>query len=986
MQSLENLVITKTMSAKKNILKKSGFSKRSVLVAIVLILFFAVSYMVYSDVRKRAIKQFNYEQLILAKTAAQGITSFFNDYQASLKFLSEIPELIDFQPGSEYYLQHFYFIRREQIEAITRIDENGRIIYTYPYNPDIIGEDITSQTHVQKLLATQKPVISDVFKSVQGYLAIAIHVPVFSGNTFKGSISVLIPINKLGEQYLGNIKIRGTGSVWLLSENGVELYCPYKNHTGLKYIENSDNHELSVSLMEVIRSNESGSATSVHFGAKNGESHEFAEKYVTFYKARIGNTYWTILISCHEEDIYAAIQSLRNRLIFLSLLLLVIISYYFYSISKVNNVLHAEEKRRKAEKTLRESEERFRTIFNESPIGIELYDAQGEHINSNRSSLSMFGIADKADVSHFGLFAGISLSDEKKKQLREGKFVSYQSVFDFDVIRSRELYKTSRTGKAYFDYFITPLINPENRKINGYLLQVQDITERVKAEEEITMLAHSLKSVNECVSITDLNDKILFVNESFLKTYGYTRDELIGKYLGLLRSENNSPEITDEILPVTIHSGWQGELLNKRKDGSEFPIYLSTTTVKDKNGEVIALIGVASDITERKRFEKELIEAREKAFESDRLKSAFLANMSHEIRTPMNGILGFTNLLSEPGLTSTEIREYIKIIQKSGERMLNTVNDLIDISKIETGQMQMVHSETSVKEQILNLYNFFYPETAEKRLSFILRDDIKPENVIIRTDISKLDSILTNLIKNAIKYTEKGTIEIGAKLIDNKLQIYVKDTGIGIPENRHDAVFNRFEQADFGDTRAFEGSGLGLAIVKAYIEMMGGKIELKSQPGIGSVFSFFIPVEVVVEDSAIEKYHEEEKNMDELKKLKILIVEDDPVGLQFLKAVLFPYDAEIFTAENGLIAVELMKNTQEINIILMDLRMPVMDGYEATRQIREFNKQVIIIAQTAFALSGDKEKAINAGCNDYISKPILKNELYEKINFYSGKS
>ncbi len=974
------------MSGKEINIKKLRFSKRSVLIAIVLILFLAVSYMVYTDVKKRAVKEFNNEQLILAKTAAQGISSFFKDYQASLTFLSEIPDIINFQSGSEYYLEHFFNIRSNQIEAISRIDENGRIIYTYPYNAKIIGEDITSQTHVQQLLKTHKPVISDVFMSVQGYLAIAIHVPVFSENSFKGSIAVLIPINKLGEQYLGNIKIKGTGSIWLLSENGVELYCPYENHTGRKYIENSDNHELSVSLMELIRLNESGSATSVHFGSKNGENPEFVEKFVTFYKAKIGNTYWTILISCHEKDIYAAFQSLRNRLILLFLLLLVIISYYFYSISKMRNVLREEEKRRKAEKTLRESEERFRTIFDESPIGIELYNAEGVQINANKSSLSMFGISDKAAVSHFNLFAGISLNDERKKQLKEGKFVSYQSVFDFDVIKSRDLYKTSRTGKAYFDYFITPLLNSDDKKISGYLLQVQEITERVKTEEENMMLAHSLKSVNECVSITDLNDKILFVNESFLKTYGYTRDELIGKYLGLLRSENNSPEITDEILPVTIHSGWQGELLNKRKDGSEFPIYLSTTTVKDKNGEVIALIGVASDITERKKFEKELIEAREKAFESDRLKSAFLANMSHEIRTPMNGILGFTNLLSEPGLTSTEIREYIKIIQKSGERMLNTVNDLIDISKIETGQMQMVHSETSVKEQILNLYNFFYPETAEKKLSFILRDDIKPENVIIRTDISKLDSILTNLIKNAIKYTEKGTIEIGATLIDNKLQIYVKDTGIGIPENRHDAVFNRFEQADFGDTRAFEGSGLGLAIVKAYVEMLGGKIELKSQPGIGSVFSFFIPVEVVAEDSAIEKYHEEEKNMDELKRLKILIVEDDPVGLQFLKAVLFPYDAEIFTAENGLIAVELMKNTQEINIILMDLRMPVMDGYEATRQIREFNKQVIIIAQTAFALSGDKEKAINAGCNDYISKPILKNELYEKINFYSGKS
>lgn len=974
------------MGTKEINLIKSRFSKRSVFIAVVLIVFFAVFYMVYLDIKKRAVNDFNNEQLILAQTAAQGITSFFTDYQASLKFLSEIPEIIDFKPGSEYYLEHFFRIRSEQIEAVTRIDENGKIIYTYPFKENLIGEDITSQTHVKQLLSTQKPVISDVFKSVQGYLAIAIHVPVFEGTTFKGSIAVLIPISNLGERYLGNIKIRGTGNVWLLSENGVELFCPYKSHTGNNYILNSENHELSVALMEQIRMYESGSAKSVHFDSDNGENTKEVKKYVTFYKAHIGNTYWTILISCHEKDIYAAIQSFRNRLIFLFLLLLVIISYYFYSISKVRNVLIEAERRKKAEKTLRESEERFRTIFNESPIGIELYNANGEHRNSNKSSLSMFGIKDNADVSHFNLFDGISLEAEKKKQLKEGKFVSYQAVFDFDQVRKMDLYKTSRTGKAYFDYFITPLFNHDDGKIEGYLLQVQDISERVKAEEEIMMLAHSLKSVNECVSITDMNDKILFVNESFLKTYGYTREELIGKHLGLLRSDNNNPEITQEILPETIRSGWKGELLNKRKDGEEFPIYLSTTTVKDKNGNVIALIGVASDITDRKRFEKELIEARERALESDRLKSAFLANMSHEIRTPMNGILGFTNLLSEPGLSNTELREYIKIIQKSGERMLNTVNDLIDISKIETGQMQVVHSETSIKEQILNLYNFFYPEAAEKRLNFILRDDIKPENVIIITDIAKLDSILTNLIKNAIKYTEKGTIEIGASLTENKLEVYVKDTGIGIPENRHDAVFNRFEQADFGDTRAFEGSGLGLAIAKAYVEMMGGEIVLKSQPGVGSVFSFFIPVEIFEEDFIFEEYHEEEKDTDELRKLIILIVEDDPVGLQFLKAVLFPYDAEIITAENGLVAVETMKNNQDINIILMDLRMPVMDGYEATRQIREFNKQVIIIAQTAFALSGDREKAINAGCNDYISKPIIKNDLYEKINFYTGKS
>ncbi len=245
--------------------------------------------------------------------------------------------------------------------------------------------------------------------------------------------------------------------------------------------------------------------------------------------------------------------------------------------------------------------------------------------------------------------------------------------------------------KRLFSVHAVPI--PESGYTNLY---IRDITESNRNEKEITMLAHALKSIKECLSITDLGDNIIFVNDSFLKTYGYRKNEIIGKNINIVRSKNNPEKLVQKILPATLKGGWKGELLNKGKNGSEFPIYLSTTIIKDKNGKPLGLIGVASDITEQKRIENELINAKEKAEESDRLKSAFLANMSHEIRTPMNGILGFIGLLKEPKLSGEKQQEFIDIIEKSGARMLNTINDIINISRIESGQVEISISETNI--------------------------------------------------------------------------------------------------------------------------------------------------------------------------------------------------------------------------------------------------------------------------------------------------
>jgi signal transduction histidine kinase/CheY-like chemotaxis protein len=374
-----------------------------------------------------------------------------------------------------------------------------------------------------------------------------------------------------------------------------------------------------------------------------------------------------------------------------------------------------------------------------------------------------------------------------------------------------------------------------------------------------------------------------------------------------------------------------------------------------------------------------------KAEESDKLKSAFLANMSHEIRTPMNGIMGFTELLKEDNLSPEEQRNYIEIIEKSGTRLFNIINDIVDISKIEAGQMNVSLSTTNVDEQMQYINTFFGPETQDKGIQLLLKNSIDKEETIISTDQEKLYAILTNLVKNAIKYTVKGTIEFGYEKKDNQIEFFVKDSGIGISKDRQKAIFERFVQADFTDKMARQGAGLGLAIAKAYVELLGGKIWVESEPEKGSTFYFTLPNTIKSEEKENSQNNTSIHQANcEVKNLKILVTEDDKISRMLILKVIELFSKEILTAQTGVEAVEICRNNPDIDLILMDIQMPEMNGYEATKEIRKFNPEVIILAQTAFALEGDKAKTIEAGCNGYISKPIKKEELANLVQHYFG--
>ena len=369
--------------------------------------------------------------------------------------------------------------------------------------------------------------------------------------------------------------------------------------------------------------------------------------------------------------------------------------------------------------------------------------------------------------------------------------------------------------------------------------------------------------------------------------------------------------------------------------------------------------------------------AEQKAIESDRLKTAFLQNISHEIRTPMNSIVGFSELLKDKKLSESEKDQYLEMISKSSDQLLNIVNEVLDISLIETGNLSVNLRRVQLNNLMKEIYLSYKP-LINKEISFTMSTGLSDTLSLILTDVIKIRQIISNLLNNAVKFTDKGHIGFGYTLEENELKFFIEDTGIGIPSDSHDKIFERFLKVGSDNERLYEGVGLGLAICKGNIDLLDGKIWMDSKPGKGSKFLFTIPYKPVYEEEPVKG-----KNKDlvrTLNNLTILVAEDDDVNFLYIKEIFKGTGAEILHAINGREAVEMCEKNDRIGIILIDIKMPVMNGYEAIKKIREFRPSLPIIAQTAFALSNEMLRAFNAGSNDYISKPFTREQLLSIVS------
>ncbi|PKQ62298.1 hypothetical protein BZG02_13375 [Labilibaculum filiforme] len=501
-----------------------------------------------------------------------------------------------------------------------------------------------------------------------------------------------------------------------------------------------------------------------------------------------------------------------------------------------------------AKEQAEESKLVYESLFNENASAMILVDAKNAKIeDANQSACDFYGYSKKEICSLFlkdisadnksAILNDISKTRQNKKHNAEykhklsNKKIKYVEVFSGEIIRN---------GKS----FIYSIIN--------------DISHRKEAEWEIHRLNSAINQSLSPIAVTDLNGIIIYVNPGYCYSSGYTQQELIGQPASIHKSGTTAPEVYKNLWD-TIKSGkvWKGEMTNRKKNGEFYIEQVNISPVYNDENILSNYIKVSRDITDDLRIKDELVQAKEKAEESDRLKSAFLMNMSHEIRTPMNGILGFTDLLQDSNLSGEERDEFIDIIKQSGDRLLNTVNDLIDISMIEAGQIKISKTKLNISKQVENLYHFFKPEAEKKGLKLELIHPSKNMDMLIETDEAKFASILTNLIKNAIKYSNKGNIQINYEYLDGKenefIKFSVKDEGIGIPPNKIDRIFNRFEQADIANSKVYEGSGIGLSIAKAYVEALGGQIWAESEKDKGSNFQFTIPVSTTKQKHSVPK-------------------------------------------------------------------------------------------------------------------------------------
>ena len=517
-------------------------------------------------------------------------------------------------------------------------------------------------------------------------------------------------------------------------------------------------------------------------------------------------------------------------------------------------------------------------------------------------------------------------------------------------------------------------------------------TEKLAAKYSLSLIEASLDPL---VTISS-NGKITDMNEATVNITGLTREQLIGTdFLDYF----TDPQMAHDVYTEIFAKGFviDSPLTIRHKDGKLTDVLFNGSVYKDEEENVLGVVVVARDITEQKIFENELIDAKSKAEKatkkaeaSNQLKESFLANMSHEIRTPMNAIIGFSDVLYKRKLGIQE-KEFVAIIKTAGENLLKIINDILDISKIEAGMMTFEENNFSIQETFKSLNTMMLGRAKEKNLELVFScDEDVPDTLL--GDETRLTQIIINLVGNAIKFTNEGRVQVHGKVSkkdkENTLvEFSITDTGIGIPKDKLATIFERFQQAESHTTRKYGGTGLGLSIAKQLIELQGGKLAVKSKLDEGSVFTFFISYKNTTEIQAPLVQIEKKYDLDELSKLNILLVEDNQLNVMLISSLFSENHLKFEVAENGKICIQQLKENEDsttlttnFDIILMDMEMPEMNGYEAVKIIRnKLKNNVPIIAMTANAMAGEREKCLDLGMNDYISKPIDANQLFEKI-------
>jgi PAS domain S-box-containing protein len=594
-------------------------------------------------------------------------------------------------------------------------------------------------------------------------------------------------------------------------------------------------------------------------------------------------------------------------------------------------------------------------------------------LEASQKALEFFEVSSTNEIAE--MYKNQELSDDLVTALT-------RLVIDFlkgDNIFEGEITSLTKNGKKKNVIIRWVLVPGHELSWDMVLVAISDLTERLAYQEQLQVLSSAVNNSPASVVITNPQGDIEYVNPKFSEVTGYSAEEAIGQNPRILKS-GNLPDSFYKDLWQTISRGevWRGEFENKKKNGEIFWELASITGIKNEKGEIAYYVAIKEDITERKNTELELLRAKEKAEESDRLKTAFLANMSHEIRTPLNAIIGFTEMLRTDTLEPELREEYFAIINQSSQALLKLIDDIIDVAKIEAGHIRIIPHKVDITGLLNELYTIIQRDLSVNGKDVVARLTVPwDKEFMISIDSFRLKQVMLNILNNAVKFTDQGEIEFGYRLKGkDTIEFFVRDTGIGIPADQHKVIFERFRQADGSSTRKYGGTGLGLWVSRNLVELMGGTIRVLSEPGRGATFLVKLPLD---KDAEIPEHVPEQpadkQTIADWRNKKILIAEDNDSNYEYLKAVLSVKKAMLVRAYDGKEALDLLRDHEDVDLVLMDIQMPVLNGYEATRLIKKFKPDLPVIAQTAYAMSEDRERIIRAGCDEYIAKPIQPRKL-----------
>lgn len=705
------------------------FLNRYIFIPVLLIVFVYIFFFVYQEVKNKTIDQFNDEQILIAKSASQGITDYLGNLQSNLVFLSKFPEIIDLNENGLEIAKNFFNNRSTQIEAITRTSSTGILLYTYPENKKVLGMDISNQKHLGEIIKEQKPVISDVFMAVQGYLAIAVHVPVFKGNEFQGSLAVLIAIDKIGKRYLENIKKGESGYALLLSENNIEIFCPFHNHISKSIVEISQNDPTVLNLTDLIKKSDFGTVNCYH---DTSEKLAKTERNVNYYRVPLGNTYWTILISNPQSAVIETIAGFRNRLVILYAVFLVSILVYFYFFIKAKKVLKEGKKRKIAENALSESEEKYRLLHEAAGVGIAYYSVNGEVITYNTIAAQYLGGKPED-------FVGKSIFDLFPKDIASIYFERIRKACLAEKPQEYEDMVSLPKGNIWFNSTYTR-INNSNKKNIGIQIISTDITQRKKAEEELKKSESLLKQSQEIAHIGNWELNVitnhLYWSDETYRIFGLKPNELTPSYAAFLDFIHpDDREAVDKAYSTSVQKGKDNYEIDHRiirKHNGEIRfVHEKCNHDFTPDGKLVRSIGIVQDITERKQAEKEILLTKE------RYKSLFNESPVPLWEEDISELMAYLNELKKEGIDN--IREYFD----NNPNELVKCFDRIKISDVNQATLQLHGAKT--KDELLSNLDKIFTEN-----SFI---QFKEEIIAITRGITQFESESeTKTLTGELKY------------------------------------------------------------------------------------------------------------------------------------------------------------------------------------------------------------------------------------------